>query len=244
MTSARLWLSLRLIGVVIATAWLAGCSKEVSYRYKLTLAVNTPNGVKRGASVGEVTYWQVSIPAKGIAFKLNGEALYLDLGPGARPLIALLGSYLHQKDDKAAHWVRDAGPGVGLMRRIYDLTPSENYLDDVPRIAQMRGAHKINPADLPDLVTFTDANDPKSVIEVDPNALQETLGPNVSWNEITLESTDEPVTKGIELKLPWIEAYFRKNFRLNGTPYHTSNELANILGWDDFNRSKDLRRSN
>ena len=35
------------------------------------------------------------------------------------------------------------------------------YMDDVPRIAQMRGAREITPDDLPDLVTFADVNDPK-----------------------------------------------------------------------------------
>ena len=73
----------------------------------------------------------------------------------------------------------------------------------------MRGPHKITPADLPDLVTFADINDPKSVIEVHPNNLHAALGPNISWNEITFESTDESVSKGIELKLPWLPAYCR-----------------------------------
>jgi hypothetical protein len=77
-------------------------------------------------------------------------------------------------------------------------------MDNIARTGHTRGVHRITPNDLPDLVTFADINDPKSVIEVDPSNLQTTLGPNVSWNEITLESTDEPVTTGIQLKLPWI----------------------------------------
>jgi hypothetical protein len=75
-------------------------------------------------------------------------------------------------------------------------------------------------------VTFADINDPKSVIEVDPNDLQATLGPGITWNEITLESTDEPVSKGIELKLTWIPAYFERNFRLDGSDYGSKNALA------------------
>jgi hypothetical protein len=30
------------------------------------------------------------------------------------------------------------------------------------------------------------------------------LGPNITWNEIALESTDEPITTGIDKKLPWL----------------------------------------
>jgi hypothetical protein len=117
-------------------------------------------------------------------------------------------------------------------------------MDDVPRIARMRGPHRISPTDLPDLVTFADINDPKSVIEVDPNDLQATLGRGITRNEITLESTDEPVTKGIELKLTWLPAYFEKNLRLDGSKYGINRELANILSWPEFDQSGDLKRSN
>jgi hypothetical protein len=105
----------------------------------------------------------------------------------------------------------------------------------------MRGPRKITLADLPDLVTFADINDPKSVIEVDPNDLQTTLGPNISWNEITLEMTDEPVTMGIVQKLPWIQAYSDK--MPDGAPYHDKNTLANGLSTANFHANTDLRKT-
>jgi hypothetical protein len=46
--------------------------------------------------------------------------------------------------------------------------------------------------------------DPKTVMLVDPNDIGATLGPGVKWRQITLEITDEPVTEGIEMKLPWL----------------------------------------
>ena len=49
-------------------------------------------------------------------------------------------------------------------------------MEDVPRLALLRGPQQIAPQDLPDLVTFADVKIPKSVIEVDPNDLQATLG--------------------------------------------------------------------
>jgi hypothetical protein len=232
--------------VTLMALGLAGCGRTESYRYKLTLAVNTPVGVKRGSSVVEVLFYDVSIPDRGTMHKLRGEALYLDLGPGARPLIALLTSQLHSKHGvgKELHWSRDAGPGDDLLARLYGQPLSDDYMDDLPRIAQMRAPRKISPADLPDLVTFAEINDPKSVIEVNPDNLQAALGPGISWNEITLESTDEPVSKGIELKLPWLPAYFEKNLRLDGSDLGTNHELANILSWFDFDQSGDLKRNN
>jgi hypothetical protein len=79
------------------TVTLAGCGRSESYRYRLTLAVDTPDSVKRGSSVTEWVFWEVSFPASGTPHKLRGDALYLDLGPGARPLIALLTMHLHPK---------------------------------------------------------------------------------------------------------------------------------------------------
>jgi hypothetical protein len=238
--------ALRAAALAVIVLGLAGCAKAESYRYKLTLAVNTPDGVKRGSSVVEMLFSDVSIPENGTMRKLRGEALYLDLGPGARPLIALLTSQLHPKYWKNERWSRDGGPNLDFFLRLYGEPPvaNANVLAGVSRLAHMRGPRTITPADLPDLVTFADINDPKSVIEIDPNDLQATLGPNISWNEITLESTDEPVTKGIERKLPWMREYFEKNLRLDGSNYGANIKLANILSWYDLDQSCERKRSN
>jgi hypothetical protein len=226
---------------------LASCGDETeSYRYKLTLAVNTPDGVKRASSVGEVRYRKVSVPERGTMYKLQGEALYLDLGLGAKPLLALLTSRLESQlrpkevKDRSwqlgkAGWSPDGGPASVLLR-IYGLARSENFMADVARMARMRGPRAITLADMPDLVTFADINEPKSVIEVDPNDLQATLGPNITWNEITLESTDEPITRSIRTKLPWLPKYVAENLRLDGSQLGGKREIANILSWADFER--------
>jgi hypothetical protein len=241
-------LFVRLAVAALMAVALAACGRSESYRYKLTLAVNTPDGVKRGSSVVGVLFRDVSIPERGTMHKLRGQALYLDLGPGARPMIALLTSRLHPRNSpvvviggEAPRWTTDAGPGTRLMCRIYGLAPSDDYMDDVPRIAHLRGAHRITPNDLPDLVTFADINDPKTVIEVDPNNLQATLSADVSWNEITLESTDEPITTGIKAKLPWLPAYY--GLTLDGDRYHNKNTLANSLGTGAFDQAGDLERA-
>jgi hypothetical protein len=227
----------RLSSLVAIGLCLAGCSQ--SYRYKLTLAVNTPQGIKRGSTVVEVLFYDVSFPERGTMHELRGEALCLDLGPGARPLVALLTSQLHPKYDhgRLLHWTRDAGPALDLLSQLNGQALSVDYVNDLPRIARMRGPHRIAPADLPDLVTFADVNDPKSVIEVDRNDLQATLGPDIAWNEITIESTGEPVTTGIVRKLPWLPAYYEKNLRLDGSDLGALHTLANILDWSDFDQT-------
>jgi hypothetical protein len=226
----------RLGALVVMSLCLAGCGRTESYSYKLTMAVNTPDGVKRGSGVVEVVFRQVWFPQRGTMHKLRGEALYLDLGPGARPLIALLTRKL-PKGGSGRHWTRDAGPDTRWMARIYDQTPSQDFIEDVPRLARMRGPRPIASADLPDLVTFADVKDPNSVVEVDPNDLQATLGPNITWHEITLESTGEPITTGIRVKLPWLTAY--RDRTLDGARYRDKNTVANSLSTADFNESVD-----
>ncbi len=226
---------LRVVALALIAMALLGCGRSQSYRYKLTLAVNTPDGVKRGSSVVELLFFDVSIPERGTMHKLSGEALYLDLGPGRRPLVALLTSQLHRKYGKDERWSLDGGPSDNLLSRLYGVTLSTSILDYTSKISRMRGAHEIAADDLPDLVTFADTKDPKSVIEIDPNDLKATLGAGVSWNEITLESTDEPVTKGIELKLPWIPAYYET--MLDGDKLHyigAKATLPNTLSTADF----------
>jgi hypothetical protein len=234
--------SLRLAAMVIVALALAGCERAESYRYKLTLAVNTPDGLKRHSSVVEVLFREVSIPARGTMHKLRGEALYLDLGSGARPLIALLTCRPPLKHREEPHWTRDAGPNDNLLTPLYGEALQGNILDYVRRIARMRGPRQITPADLPDLVTFADMSDPKSVIKVDPNDLKASLGQNTTWHEITLEITDEPITTGIATKLTWLPKYFDQNLRLDGSNHGAKIELASILSWSDFDQSSDREK--
>jgi hypothetical protein len=229
--------------VLMLAAALTGCGRNESYRYKLTLAVNTPDGIRRASSVVEVVFWDVSIPDRGVMHKLYGEALYLDLGPRARPMIALLTSYLHPKHsedypnyiafENSIRWTRDAGPGHNILAELYG-RPSPDFLDNVARISRMRGPHKIAPSDLPDLVTFRDVGDPKSVVLIDPNNLQAILGSDITWHEMTLEMTDEPITTGITTKLTWLPTYADTNLKLDGSKYEDKSAIANRLSSFEF----------
>jgi hypothetical protein len=60
---SRSFLNLAVLAVI--ALGLAGCSKVETYRYKLTLAVSTPDGIKRGSSVVEVVFRQVWFPQGG-----------------------------------------------------------------------------------------------------------------------------------------------------------------------------------
>jgi hypothetical protein len=189
----------------VALALSACGGRSASYRYKLTLAVDTPDGVKAGSSVVEVQYREAGMPIFGVVRRLNGEALYLDLGPGKRPLVVLLTKQLDTGSTTELHWTHDMGPMPNFLLGLYGTKLShDTNTEIVSTLDSLRGLRAITAADLPHLVTFADVADPKSVIGVDPNDLQATLGVGVKWRSITIECTNEPVTTGIEKKLSWL----------------------------------------
>ena len=51
------------------------------------------------------------------------------------------------------------------------------------------------------LVTFGDLHDPKSVVTVDPADLAKSFGEGITLKRITVQITDEPVSKSIEKRL-------------------------------------------
>jgi hypothetical protein len=203
----RWFVNIAAVLTLASALMLGGCSNPPSYKYKLSFEVETPGGIKSGFNVVEISHASVSIPAGGTMTHARGEALYLDLGPGQRPLIALLTSHRDGETNKmVGHW-GEVAP-FNVLARLYGETFTDygSKNENIYKLVQYRGAKAVSPSDsdLPDLVTFADIKDPKSVMLVDPGDLAATLGPGVKWKSITLEITDEPLTTGIETWLPWL----------------------------------------
>jgi hypothetical protein len=81
----------------------------------------------------------------------------------------------------------------------------------------MTGAAPVTGALIPILLTFTDPGDPGSAHAVAPDDLEKTLGRGFRLREVSVEavpngfwpldfggSLGEPVTRGIEVRLPWL----------------------------------------
>jgi hypothetical protein len=193
----------RLVVFLATCALLAGCGRSDSYRYKLTLSVDTPDGVKTGFSVVEMYAWDVSIPARGTMSTARGEAVYVDLGPGQRPLVAVMTLYRAKKAGMI--WAERKPDSQYLLALYGEPKPDPEFFSRISRLKKHRGVRGLDPRDLPDLVTFADTNDPRSVMAVDPQNLPASLGPGVTWRATTIEVTDEPITWTIETKLPWLK---------------------------------------
>lgn len=200
---------------------LSGCGTALpDYRYRLTVEVETPEGLKTGSSVVEVstsTTSSISIPSPGaVRHRLSGEAVTIDLGQRGT-LFALLRSDVDV--DWATNLLFRLAPEVGAVRDEngrYDSDASfraryEAMLQNRRLIVLPKTFHHIRvlrdmPA-RPMLVRFRDVTDPTTVERVDPDDLAASFGEGVKLRRVTVQLTDDPVTTGIEERLGWLGEY-------------------------------------
>jgi len=234
-------------GFACVAPGLSGCARWETYRYKLTLAVDTPQGVRSAYNVVEVTTTAISVPAQGEYPTVKGEALYLDIN--GKPLIALLIKKRHSLSPPAAGQRLSSAPGghpwwadweydspTHMLDWLYSPDhPHNSYLDAIGSFGSSRDARALATTQLPDLVTFADVNDPKSVAPVDPDNLEASFGPGVKWSARTIAITADPLTTGLSDKLPWIRT-MRGNQFLDGSTLHHNPPptFANTLQPTDF----------
>jgi len=174
------------------------------HKYRLAVEVETPDGVKSAAGVLSVH------PDRGYSRKgstlTKGDALWVDLG-GGKNLVALL-----------AH-VGDSGLELDGMNfvalRAFNAAGRKTTFN---AMNQITGTAPVTGPLVPVLAAFTDVNDPASMRVVKPENLEATFGKGFALRSVTAEAVPngfwpldfggalgEPVTRGIEAKLPWLK---------------------------------------
>ncbi|WP_442622639.1 hypothetical protein [Parasphingopyxis sp.] len=186
------------MGAIIALPLIPGCTgRRITYRYRLTVDVDTPDGVRSGASVIEVTTrWDDGLAhATGVRSQVRGQAVVVDL-PGG-PLFALLTSPA-LGSDAAKNYAREALGFTGGQSN------ADTYYATIGEMLATEEARALPRSQYPMLVRFGDIDDPTSVERVDPDNLAASFGPGTSLRAITVEITDDAVTAGIEERLVWV----------------------------------------
>lgn len=197
------------ITVIVPVIWYKNNYPTYSWNQKMTVEVQTPDGVVSGSSVTSIE-WSRNFFSGGWGgaawhTKVQGESIVVNLRDD-RYLFALLSNlndYEYTSDLASQtlydtkEWIR----GKEAFRRVQKLKTS-----------------LIVPQKLyPFLVTFTDNNDPSTVKMVDPHDLAASFGDGYSLKSITLEITDDPVTWGrAEKMLGWLDEYKINFYMLNG----------------------------
>jgi len=186
---------------------LTGCdvlSGAHSYRYRVTVEVETPVGLRTGSSIWEVeTNAGSGIPDRSLHSRVHGEAVAVELPSGV--LFATMRSQvLNSPGDYAAglvnsHLRREPTPGAVMTR---------DWAENMRRIARAKPSFELAPDELPLLVRFRDPKDANSLQSVSPKALNATFGNGVRLRRVIVAVTDER-SKGNEILdlLPWLATH-------------------------------------
>ena len=190
-----------------------------TYRYKMTVCVDTPEGQKCGSAVREVfardSTQQVvpGIGKGGCVTSVKGEAVVVDLGQRGK-LFALLKDG-RGSTDMAADLPAYTFPILG--------SPGGCLKDNIKHYENLEAKGPVDLQFHPLMVAFKDMTDPTSVqyvygVEeynekspgggydrlwrVKEDNFEKLFGKGVKLNSVTLEMTDEPVTRGVLKQLP------------------------------------------
>ncbi len=175
-----------------------------TYREKLTVTFETPEGVVEASSVIERRAWEsyVNIAQTGGRYwDKTGEAVVVNLAP-ERYLFVLRG---RPKLIDVMATLKIVSGGVEL----------ENQSEIRNQLSPIRV-----PRDwMPKMVMFGDIDDPTSLAVVEPEELTTTFGEGYALKSVTMQATDEPVTEGLVMELlPWLEARGREHASVKGRP--------------------------
>jgi len=211
------------LGVILAALFLAGCTSSETFRYRMIVEVETPEGLRTGLSVREVEIWErvgESMIGNKVGGKVRGEAVAVDL-PNGKTLYMLLGD---------ARWhahraIKTPPPGKG--HHDWGVKRARWMIDNKAKGELPREKY-------PMLVTFEDESDPTSVMEVDRDDLEATFGEGYRLKRVRIEITNDRVTTGIRSRLPQPDDKGFFNWDGNGNP----NERSVVGIWDFSLRTK------
>jgi hypothetical protein len=164
-----------------------------SCRYRMTVNVEVDGQMRSGSSVIEysVTKQMQFLPTVNPTNSaVAGQAVFVDLG-GQRSLIALLRSGDFAEDGRFPLRVVPAHFG---LRNDHDLAS----------MSSLRGKWELTDKELPTLVTLSDPNNFATLKVVRPEQFEQVFGHGVRWRSVVIEMTTDPVTRGLEARLPFL----------------------------------------
>jgi hypothetical protein len=202
-----------------------------TWRYKITVTVETPEGLKAGSAVREVYAYRepqvLGVTTGGHTHLKRGEAVVVDLGKRGT-LFALLRGGLRGEDY-----------GWAIVYHAFPFSDStgETTKEIILHYRDLKNAKAVlTPAQYPMFVHFKDITDPKTVEGVSPinekdmsdqyggiaRTTENIFGTGVKLKEVTLEMTEEPITREIDKYLLWFQkvkmSYLNGKHSARGAP--------------------------
>ena len=203
---------LLVVAVTLSYAMGEKSEKTYSWRYKMTVEIETPEGIKTGSAVREVT--EIFIPTYNkdprdpkysVGQTMKGEAVVVDLGKRGIVFSLLKGPLL--------------GVDYGATIPFYVFSgPPGRTVEGAEYYSQLKAKTVLDPTHYPMFITFTDMNDPKTIVSIlefkpnttyprqysiEKNEFEKYFGKDVSLKSVIIEMTNEPVLSKIGGFIPW-----------------------------------------
>lgn len=208
------------LAVAVLLGWGRIYLARPEHKYRLTIEVQTPGGVRSASGVMAVHMGKDAglLPEAGGSIGMKGDALFVDLGDGRNLIVAL------------AHGV-NASDYDGMSRLAMNAFAAAGRKVQFRDVNQLSGKVQVYGNLIPTLVTFANVADPSTVRVLDPADIEAVFGSDFHLNRVILEMVPvglwpldfggplgEPVTRGIETKLPWVtsvKGYLSGRFACN-----------------------------
>lgn len=206
-----------LVGLVIAGClyWLFRPPEYTEDQgFEIRMIVETPEGWVSGTSVVHRWQWNaVSFPHGSRAgVKFVGEAVPVPLEDGRVIFLTL--------------WFSDGWSGITQGQSV-----PWNYEARAKLKSGFAGWVEVPQVDWPDIVYFTDINDPGSVKRFQPES--RALGPGYRVLQVSVRNTDERYRSSITEYLPWLNTI---QSNLAGGRYRNSDSYASSIDRSAFIR--------
>lgn len=227
---------------------LTGIFAHGTWRYEMTVLVETPEGIKTGSAVRQVSntamFEILNFPGGGNPADFKGEAIVVELGERgflfavlkANPEYEFYGMFSNPYGKSTPQGINYYNWHVDREKKIYDPLKYPSY---------------------PTFVTFEDINDPKSVQLAYKtemvgghgsgkyqiiNNMVELFGEGVRIKEVSIQRVRKNIKWKIQKILPWLPDYYDK--RLDGAMFGTINSkhrLANRLSAGSFSTRRNKK---
>jgi len=201
-----------LILVAIPVVWYWVSFPTVSYRYRLSIAVESDGQVHSGSSVIEVQYQfypKFLSPIFGVTNeRIWGQAVLIDLGARGALVAALhsgtgSGHVGVNADVLAARAFDPAGRSLG--------PGYPSALEKLRAVSQMRGHVDLTTDNLPPFIWFSDLTNPETARLLNPADFAGVIGDAARLQSAQVEMTTSPIFIDLDKRLPWYGTFTATN---------------------------------
>ena len=218
-----------------------------TFRYKLTAEVITPDGLKTGSSVIEVSYSHYPDSGGGPSANLGivGEAVYVDLGSGKNLFVTLTSAHSGRNtslDSVSRNFENSRGPmsALALPLKVFNFVWHFGQEHQLCSNFASLGVDRIGTVsfeNFPTIVTFRQLEEPNSLEVVQPENLSTVLGSGFSFGRLTITPTKDQFGSKLSKTLRWLEPMRTKELNIRKSGHTTgfpSDPIIEQLGTDTF----------